>query len=114
MKLKYVVVFQRMPNNYCAYLPDLPGCVTTGKTWEHVQEMVREAVTGHIEVMLEYGDPLPGAEMSLKEAMAYQVELSQEADGETPTEDGCFAPVLSTTFEIIEFEVDLSQAGRAS
>lgn len=25
MKLKFVVVFLQMPNNYCAYLPDLPG-----------------------------------------------------------------------------------------
>lgn len=53
MKLKYVVVFEQTPNNYSAYLPDLPGCVSTGKTWEEMQEMIREAVPFHIEGMLE-------------------------------------------------------------
>ena len=59
MKLEYVVVYERTPNNYCAYLPDLPGCVSTGKSWDDIRKNVREAVTGHIEVMLEYGEPLP-------------------------------------------------------
>lgn len=45
MKLKYVVVYEQTPNNYCAYLPDLPGCISTGKTWKDIQEMIREAVT---------------------------------------------------------------------
>ena len=25
MKLRYAVVFQQMPNNYGAYVPDMPG-----------------------------------------------------------------------------------------
>ena len=33
MKLAYSVVFERTPNNYSAYVPDVPGCVSTGKTW---------------------------------------------------------------------------------
>ena len=57
MKLQYAVVFERTPNNYCAYVPDLPGCISTGKTWTEMKEMIQEAITGHIEVMLEYGDP---------------------------------------------------------
>lgn len=64
MKLEYVVVYERTPINYCAYLPDLPGCVSTGKSWDDVQENTRAAVTGHIEVMLEYGEPLPEKPMS--------------------------------------------------
>ena len=38
MKLKYVVIYERTPNNYSAYSPDLPGCISTGKTWEEIQE----------------------------------------------------------------------------
>ena len=32
MRVKYVVIYERAPNNYCAYAPDLPGCVATGAT----------------------------------------------------------------------------------
>ena len=71
MKLKYAVVFEQSPNNYGAYVPDLPGCVSTGKTWEHMQEMIKEAITFHLEFMLEDGDPLPYPQMSIEEAIAY-------------------------------------------
>ena len=115
MKLKFVVVFLQMPNNYCAYLPDLPGCVSTGKTWEDIQANIREAVTGHVETMLEYGDPLPERGMSLEESIAYHNEPLTEEEEETLAEFGGWedVPDLPPTFEIIEFEVNLSQAGRA-
>ena len=109
MKLKFMVVFLQMPSNYCAYLPDLPGCVSTGKTWEDIQMNIREAVTGHVETIFEYGDPLPEKPMSLEEAIAYHNEE------ETLAEFGGWenVPDLLPTFEIIEFEVNLSQEGRA-
>ena len=31
MKLEYVVVYERTSNNYCAYLPDLPGALVPEK-----------------------------------------------------------------------------------
>ena len=74
MKLCYAVVFELTANNYCAYVPDLPGCISTGKTWTDMKEMIEEAITGHIEVMLEYGDPLPERAMSLEEAMAFHCQ----------------------------------------
>ena len=76
MKLKVVAVLTEMPNNYAAYVPDLPGCISTEKTWEKMLEMIEEAITGHVEVMLEYGDPLPERNMSMEEAMAYHCEPS--------------------------------------
>ena len=30
MKLNFVVVYERAPNNYGAYVPELPGCIATG------------------------------------------------------------------------------------
>ena len=30
--MKYTVVIERTPNNYAAYVPDLPGCVATANT----------------------------------------------------------------------------------
>ena len=49
MKQSYVVVFERTPNNYAAYAPDLPGCGATHKTWDGIQAMIKEAIEFHIE-----------------------------------------------------------------
>ena len=59
MSAKYAVIFERAENNWAAYVPDLPGCITTGKTLEETQTNIREAIRGHLETMREYGDPIP-------------------------------------------------------
>lgn len=56
---KYTVVFEKTPNNYSAYLPDLPGCVATGETREEVERNIREAVAFHLDGMREEGLPIP-------------------------------------------------------
>ncbi len=56
---KYAVVVERGPNNYSAYVPDLPGCITTGKTLEDVERNIREAIELHLEGMVEDGEPIP-------------------------------------------------------
>ena len=38
--MKYTVVIERAPNNYAAYVPDLPGCVATATTREAVLEEI--------------------------------------------------------------------------
>jgi predicted RNase H-like HicB family nuclease len=30
--MRYAAIIEKMPNNYSAYVPDLPGCVATGST----------------------------------------------------------------------------------
>ena len=45
--------------NYSAYVPDLPGCMTTGATVEETIASMREAITGHLAVMRDYGDSVP-------------------------------------------------------
>ncbi len=57
--MKYVVVYEQMPNNWAAYVPDLPGCVAVGNTREEVKRQITEAVAFHIESLQEYGDPIP-------------------------------------------------------
>jgi predicted RNase H-like HicB family nuclease len=56
---KYAVVIERGRDNLSAYVPDLPGCVTTGKTVEEIQQNIREAIELHLEGMLEDGEPIP-------------------------------------------------------
>ncbi len=107
MKLEYVVVYERSPNNYSAYLPDLPGCVSTGKSWEEIQRNIREAVTGHIEVMLEYGEPLPEKPMSMEEAVDHHNEPPDGPERNSLAEYDDDVPPISTSFGTVELEVEL-------
>jgi len=56
---KYAVVIEKGPNNYSAYVPDLPGCVTTGKTIEEIKTNIREASELHLEGLMEDGSSVP-------------------------------------------------------
>ncbi len=46
-------------SGYSAYAPDLPGCVAAAATVDECEALMREAIVGHLEVMREYGDPIP-------------------------------------------------------
>lgn len=56
---EYVVIFERGPSNWSAYLPDLPGCVAAAKTRAETESLIREAVALHLETMHEDGEPIP-------------------------------------------------------
>ena len=57
--MKYVVVYEQTPNNYSAYVPDLPGCVAAGKTREETERLIREAIAFHLEGLRESDEPIP-------------------------------------------------------
>ena len=59
MSVKYAVIFERAPNNWAAYVPDLPGCMTTGRTLDETKDNIREAIEGHLETLREFGDAIP-------------------------------------------------------
>jgi predicted RNase H-like HicB family nuclease len=59
MNQKYAVIFEQAENNWAAYVPDLPGCITTGKTLEETVRKIREAIQGHLRTLQEFGDPIP-------------------------------------------------------
>jgi predicted RNase H-like HicB family nuclease len=41
------------------YSPDVPGCVSTGRTREEVEVNMREAIALHLDGLREDGKPLP-------------------------------------------------------
>ncbi len=55
MKIK-VIVWQE-DNVWCASVPALPGCHTWGESYEHLMEMVKEAIEGWLEVASEQQSP---------------------------------------------------------
>lgn len=46
-------------SDYGVDFPDFPGCITAGKTLEEAKDMAQEALQGHLDCMIEYGDDIP-------------------------------------------------------
>ena len=57
--MRYEIVIEKAEHNYCAYVPNLPVCITTAYTRDGILSNMQEAMTGHLESMCEDGDPLP-------------------------------------------------------
>lgn len=57
--MRYAMIIERGERNYSAYLPDLPGCIATGKTVEEVKRRMREAIELHLRGMREDGLTIP-------------------------------------------------------
>lgn len=62
------IIHKEKKSDYGVSFPDFPGCVTAGKTLQQAHDMAREALRGHIETMLEYGDVMPKKPMTLDDA----------------------------------------------
>ena len=110
MKVRYVVVFEETKNNYCAYLPDFPGCITTGQTWDEIQTMVREAVEFHIEGMIQHGDSLPESPMSLEAAKAYHNRPLNVEELAVLGDVAASYSSHSTTFGTVDVEISVCAA----
>lgn len=56
---EYLVIFEWAGSNYSAYVPDLPGCISTGKNLEEIEHNIREAIELYIDTLKEDGQPIP-------------------------------------------------------
>jgi predicted RNase H-like HicB family nuclease len=74
MTVKYAVIFEQAENNWAAYVPDLPGCVTTGETLEEIENNIKEAIEGHLRTLREFGDTVPAPT-----SLAREIEVSPAA-----------------------------------
>ena len=45
--MKYLFVIEKCPRNLSGYFPDVPGCITTGKTVEKILANAHEALELH-------------------------------------------------------------------
>lgn len=57
--MNYVVVYEKSDTGWAAYVPDLPGVVTTGRTKEQVRVLIQEAIEFHLDGMKEDRLPIP-------------------------------------------------------
>lgn len=63
---EYFVIFEWAGKNYSAYVPDLPGCISTGKTLAETEENIKEAIELYIDTLKEDGQPIPAPSITAK------------------------------------------------
>jgi predicted RNase H-like HicB family nuclease len=56
---KYLVIIEKTNTGYSAYVPDLPGCIATGRTKEKVEKLIYEAIRFHLDGLKESNLPIP-------------------------------------------------------
>jgi predicted RNase H-like HicB family nuclease len=54
--MRYTAIYEKSRTGWGAYLPDVPGCIATGRT---VKRRIREAVVLHLRGMREDGERIP-------------------------------------------------------
>jgi predicted RNase H-like HicB family nuclease len=75
------IVHKEAKSDFGVSLPDFPGCITAGKNIDETKDMAQEALTLHIQGMLEDGEKLPNpsrledimSEPDFADAVAYLV-----------------------------------------
>jgi predicted RNase H-like HicB family nuclease len=67
---RYLIIIEPTDTGYSSYSPDLPGCVSTGRTREETEKNMREAIEFHLDGLREEGYPIPEPQVS-----SFYVEL---------------------------------------
>jgi predicted RNase H-like HicB family nuclease len=57
--MRYMVVIEKGPTSYGAFVPDLPGCIAAGETEVEALELIQEAIQMHLEDLRPTGKPIP-------------------------------------------------------
>ena len=71
-----IVIHKDSDSDYCVTVPDLPGCITAGATFEDAQNQAAEAIQCHIEGMLLDGEAVPETK-----TIAFHQDNPDYADG---------------------------------
>jgi len=56
---RYLIIIEETSTGFSAYSPDLPGCISTGRTRDDVERNMREAIEFHLDGLREEGLPVP-------------------------------------------------------
>ena len=56
---EYIIIFEKGPNGWGAYAPDLPGLGAAAATYEETDQLIREGIREHLQVLRETGNPIP-------------------------------------------------------
>lgn len=57
--MRYAVVIEKTQTGYSAYVPDLPGCVSVGRSRDEMDLNIREAIELYLDELREQGAEIP-------------------------------------------------------
>ena len=57
--MNYLIVIEKTKTGFSAFSPDIPGCISTGKTKKDVENNMREAIEFHLDGFREEGYEIP-------------------------------------------------------
>ena len=70
--MSFTAVYQKVPEGYIAFVEELPGANTQGRTLEDARKNLKEA----IKLVLETNKQLTEAEIAGKEVIREEIEVS--------------------------------------
>lgn len=86
--MEYIAIIHKDRNSdFGVSFPDFPGCITAGRTLDEAKNMAREALSGHIQVMRETGEQIPGqapldevmCDPDFQDGVAFPVSIKEPA-----------------------------------
>ncbi len=58
--MEYTVIIEPAEDGtFSVYVPDLPGCISTGTTRDGAVESIRQAIAGHVQTLRDLGQTVP-------------------------------------------------------
>jgi predicted RNase H-like HicB family nuclease len=58
--MKFVYIIEKANDgSYSAYVPDLPGCTTSGDTVDEIRHGIKDAVDTYLDSLRENNEPIP-------------------------------------------------------
>ena len=61
MTREYMVVYEKGPENWSAFSPDVPGCGSLGDALEDTRSNMREAIETYLKESAKANEPIPEA-----------------------------------------------------
>lgn len=60
--MEYTVIIEPADDGtFSVYVPDLPGCVSNGRSREEAIDSIRQAIQGHVQTLRDLGESVPPA-----------------------------------------------------
>lgn len=59
--MHYLVVLEKGPTSYGAFVPDIPGCIAVGGSEAEATALIQDAIQLHLEDLHRGGKPIPEA-----------------------------------------------------
>jgi predicted RNase H-like HicB family nuclease len=57
--MRFAIVIEETAAGFSAFVPDLPGCIATGRSQSEVEVELKSAIRFHIDGLKEDGLPIP-------------------------------------------------------